>query len=58
MEELFKEVFNSLPHVEHIWVMPNGDYYLHMKHGAEKVTKGNSDVSVAEVIKKKPTKKK
>jgi hypothetical protein len=54
MDELFKEVFDSLPHVDAIWVLPNGDYYLHPFKGAEKYNR----INVVEVEKKKPTKKK
>lgn len=54
MDELFTEVFASLSHVNCIWVMPNGDYYLHPKPGAERYDR----VNIVEVEKKKPTKKK
>lgn len=56
MDELFTEVFASLPHVDAIWVMPNGDYYTHPKLGAEKINRPNSNSGGEEV--KKPTKKK
>ena len=58
MEELFKEVFESLPHVNTIWVDAKGDYYLHPKKGCEVVTRSKTEnvEIVAEVT--KPKKKK
>jgi len=59
MEELFKHVFDSLPHVNVLWVDNNGDYYLHPKKGCEVVRRPT--VNGKEVIpteEKKPKKKK
>lgn len=56
MEELFKEVFESLPYVKHLWVAPNGDYYLHPKKGCECIKR--PEINGAEVEEKKPKKKK
>ena len=60
MEELFKDVFDSLPHVQRIWVNANGDYYLHPKHGCEVIerAKGEEPVSVEAEVKSKSKKKK
>jgi hypothetical protein len=56
MEELFKEVFDSLPHVNTLWVDAKGDYYLHFKKGCEVVTRSKEQVEAVE--EKKPKKKK
>lgn len=37
MYELFKEVFEAMPHVQRIWVNGAGEYWLHPKHGCELV---------------------
>lgn len=52
MENSVKEVFESLPHVQSVWLMPNGDVFLHPKAGGEKIDR---EVKAAKT--KEPTKK-
>lgn len=37
MYELFKEVFDSFPHIQRIWVNGAGEYFFHPKRGCELV---------------------
>ena len=52
MENSVKEVFESLPHVQSVWVMPNGDIFIHPKVGGEKIDREQKAEEA-----KKPTKK-
>lgn len=57
MEELFKEVFESLPHVTRIWVDANGEYSLHYRKNCEVVERPKEEAQ-SEVVETKKTKRK
>jgi len=62
MQELFKELFDSLPHVNRIWVDANMNAYIHPKKGCEvvdrEVAKPKADEGeAAESENSKPIKK-
>ncbi|CAB4126197.1 hypothetical protein UFOVP153_51 [uncultured Caudovirales phage] len=61
MDASLKEAFASLPHVHHVWVLPNGHFYLHPVKDGVKVERPSGKIEASiepEQEVKKPTKKK
>jgi len=57
MEELFKELFDSLPHVKQIWVDADMNAYIHPRKGCEVVKRSGEVEPVAETVEGNENKK-